>query len=183
MHDQDTTLATACVQKDEQAWSELLSTYRCDCIIIARKYDVSHYFDDIYSEFILKLLGKPGQVKGALERYNGSASLKTYLSVIFSHVVLSYHRKRKTRGFVIFSENPEELCQQHEPVSIEKNCIEILSEAIAKLPQYEKNLIELHYFQDLKLGQIAAIFQCSKSKICRQLKKIHEKLKRLLQQS
>jgi len=183
MHDQDIKIAAACVQKDEHAWSKLISEYKRDCIIIARKYNVSHCFDDVFSEFILKLLGKPGQTKGALERYNGSSSLKTYLSVIFSHVVLSHHRKMKTRGFVIFSDKPEKLYQQKKPELIENDCYEDLLGVLALIPEYERNLIELYYYQELKLWQIADIFQCSKSKISRQLKKIHKKLKTLLQQN
>ncbi len=181
MHDQDIKLAAACVQKDEQAWSELISTYRRDCIIIARKFHVSYCFDDVFSEFILKLLGKPGKVKGALERYNGTASLKTYLSVIFSRVVLSHHRKKKTRGFVIFSNKSEELYQHDETASTESDCNEELGEAIALLPENERTFIELYYYQGLKYRQIAEILQCNKSTISRQFKIIHEKLKKMQQ--
>jgi|GEM_PF-3381510 len=180
-HEKDITLASACVQKDEKAWSELISTYRRDCIIIARKFDISHCFDEVFSEFILKLLGKPGQIKGSIERYDGSTSLKTYLSVVFSRIVLSYHRKRKTRGFVIFSDKSEELYQPIEFATTENDCNAELAEAIAMLPENERTLIELYYYQELKLRQIAELFQCSESKISRQFKKIHEKLKRLLQ--
>jgi len=183
MNDHDIKLADACLLKDEKAWTVLLSTYRHDCIIIARSLNVSHCFNDVFSEFILKLLGRPGQVKGALERYNGSSSLRTYLSVVFSRVVLSYHRKTKTRGFVIFSDKPEKLYRLKEPVIIENVCNEDLAEAIALLPEEEKNLVQLYYYQELKLRQIAKIFQCSESKISRQFKKIHAKLKRLLQEN
>ena len=183
MNEPDIKLAKACLLKDEKAWSVLLSTYRQDCIIIARSLNASHYFDDIFSEFILKLLGRPGQVKGALERYNGSSSLKTYLSVIFSRVVLSHHRKTKTRGFVIFSNKPEELYRSKKTVTIENDCNEGLSEAIATLPEEEMNLVQLYYYQELKLRQIAEVFQCSESKISRKLKKILAKLKCLLQEN
>lgn len=183
MYDQDIKLVAACVQKDEKAWSELISTYRRDCIIIARQYDVSYCFDDVFSEFILKLLGKSGQVKGALERYNGSASLRTYLSIVFRRVVLSYHRKKKTRGFVIFSDKYEEFYQYKESESVENDSTEELAAAIAIIPETERNLIELYYYQELKFWQIAEIFKCSESKISRQFKKIHKKLKRLLQEN
>ena len=182
-NEKDITLAGACVQKNEKAWVELVSTYKRDCKIIARKLNVSHYFDDVFSEFILKLLGKPGQTKGALERYDGSTSLRTYLSVIFSRVVLSYHRKRKTRGFVVFTDKFEELYKPDESVSIENDRNEELTEVIAILPANERNLIQLYYYQELKFRQIADIFQCSEAKISRQFKKIHTKLKRLLQEN
>jgi len=179
----DIELAVACTKNNEKAWSKLIATYRRDCIIIARKFNVSYYFDDVFSEFILKLLGKPGQVTGALERYDGSTSLRTYLSVIFSRVVLSYHRKRKTRGFVIFSDKFEELYKPKVSELVENDCNEELTDAIATLPANEKNLIQLYYYQELKLRQIAEIFQCSKSKISRQFKKIHAKLKKILQKN
>ena len=136
-----------------------------------------------FSEFILKLLGKPGQTKGALERYDGSTSLRTYLSVIFSRVVLSYHRKRKTRGFVVFTDKFEELYKPDESVSIENDRNEELTEVIAILPANERNLIQLYYYQELKFRQIADIFQCSEAKISRQFKKIHAKVKSLLQEN
>ena len=183
MHEQDIKLAADCVLKNEKAWSNLISTYRRDCIIISHKFDVSHYFDEVFSEFILKLLGKSGKVKGALERYDGSTSLKTYLSVVFSRVVLSYLRKRKTRGFVIFSDKSEELYQPKKSAKIENDCKEELAEAIAALSNSERSFIELYYYQELKLRQIAEIFQCSESKISRKIKKIHEKLKRTLQEN
>ena len=182
-HEKDITLAATCVLKNEKAWAELISTYRNDCIIISRKFDISHCFDELFSEFILKLYGKPGQLKGALERYDGTTSLKTYLSVVFSRIVLSYLRKRKTRDFVIFSDKSEEFFQPKETTTTEEDSKEELSEAIAKLPAHEKNLIELYYYQELKLRQIAEIFKCSESKISRQIKKIHEKLKRILQEN
>ncbi|RLD12542.1 MAG: hypothetical protein DRI44_00280 [Chlamydiae bacterium] len=182
-HKQDIELAVACTQNNEKAWSKLIATYRRDCIIIARKFNVSYYFDDVFSEFIFKLLGMPGQVKSALERYDGSTSLRTYLSVIFSRIVLSYHRKRKTRGFIIFSDKFEELYKPKGAELIENERNEELTDAIAILPANEKNLIQLYYYQKLKLRQIAEIFQCSESKISRQFKKIHAKLKNLLQEN
>jgi len=180
---QDIELAIACTENNEKAWSKLIATYRNDCVIIARKLNVSYYFDDVFSEFILKLLGKPGEVKGALERYDGSTSLRTYLSVIFSRVVLSYLRKRKTRGFVIFSDKFEKLYKPKKPELMENDCNDELTDAIAMLSANEKNLIQLYYYQKLKLRQIAEIFQCSDSKISRQFKKIHAKLKKLLQEN
>lgn len=182
MNDNDIKLVDACLQKNEKAWTELLSIYRHDCLIISRSLNVSHCFDDVFSEFILKLLGRPGQVKGALERYNGSSSLRTYLSVVFSRVVLSHHRKTKTRGFVIFSNKPEKLSRSKETVTIENDCNEDLTEILETLPEEEKNLVQLYYYQELKLRQIADVFQCSESKISRKLKKINAKLKRLLQE-
>ncbi|MHA1575089.1 MAG: sigma-70 family RNA polymerase sigma factor [Alphaproteobacteria bacterium] len=182
-YEKDIRLAADCVLKNEKAWSNLISIYRNDCIIISRKFDISHCFDELFSELILKLCGKPGQLKGALERYDGSTSLKTYLSVVFSRIVISYLRKIKTRNFIIFSDKSEELFQPKETTTTEDDCKEELSEAIAQLPKPEKNLIELYYFQELKLRQIAEIFKCSESKISRQIKKIHEKLKRILQEN
>ena len=185
MYDNDVKLVASCLQKDEQAWAELLSTFRHNCRIIARKYNSNTLFDDIFSEFIIKLLGRPGEAKGALERYDGSSSLKTYLSVVFTRVLLSHHRKRKTRGFVLCVDNLEDLSNQNS-ISCEQNADNNMQEeitgALAQLSSVERNIVNLYYYQELKLKQIADVFQCSESKISRQLKKILNNLKIILQE-
>jgi|GEM_PF-4202227 len=82
----DMELISALLLNDERVWTSFLKQYRKICLIIACQHDVAHIFDELFSNFILKLTGT-SEKSGVLEKYDGSASLKTYLSVIFRRIV------------------------------------------------------------------------------------------------
>jgi RNA polymerase sigma factor (sigma-70 family) len=184
----DLQLVNACLANDEHAWTRFLRKYRKMCEIISRQYDLSFQFDDLFSEFIIKLIGTPGR-KGILHTYNGKSSLDTYLSVVFRHMLFDYHRDEKHKKETI----KEKTYIENYPDCDNKNCffrdpinaklMKHLMQEVAGLPDIEKTIIELYYYQELPVRTIAGIVGFSKSKVNRLILTIKEKLKTRIENS
>jgi len=93
----DCRLVAECLAMDDAAWQRCLGTYRAMCRIIACTHNLAHEFDDLFSIFIVKLLGSAEGKPGVLTRYTGQVALKTYLSVVFHHIVIDWHRAAQRR--------------------------------------------------------------------------------------
>ena len=180
----DIRLVQACLRNDDAAWSALSAGCKGLCLSIAQRYSVTHDFDDLFSAFIVKLLGTRDGSAGVLQRYDGSAALKTYLYFIFKNLVLNHIRDRRKLSLVDDIETTAHTVStveyDRDPVSdtvSEAETAEVLRAAIATLPAREKNILELYYFQDLTVRQIGAMLQCNGSTISRVLKQCYAKLK------
>ena len=178
----DILLVKACLAQDEQAWHTLLTKYRKICSILARQYNLYHQFDDLFSAFIVKLVGTPAR-KGVLHTYNGKTALNTFLSVIFRHMLFDYHRQTQRRAEDIsekeiierYSDCDKQIEYIKNPAT--ENLMKLLLNEVAHLPDIEKTVIELHYFQELSVRTIAGIVGFSKSKVNRLILTIKDKLK------
>ena len=172
----DMKLTYALVQKDEKAWTFFLKQYKKMCLIIARQHNLVYVFDELFSDFIIKLSGD-SEKTGILEKYDGSASLKTYLSAVFRHIIFDYYRNKQKKGDYVLSsaidnfpdpksnfqaqfDEPDSDCEQKE---------DCLLNAVKLLPKEEQNLIELYYYNEFSLRQIGKTFGWSKSKVARHL--------------
>jgi len=178
-YEKDIKLADACMKSNEKAWSELISIYKPVCRIIASRLGVYNCFDDLFSEFILKLLGTVSGKSGVLRQYNSGVSLKTFLSAVFRHMVIDYLRKKK---ITTLTEKPiEQYADPGPPGELEYSGFEMeLWTALNSLSILEKKIVELYYYHNLTLRDIAAIANFSKSKVGRTLKEIRIKLKKKL---
>ena len=179
-HGKDVKLVAACVSNDEKAWAKLIITYKPICKIIARQLNASHCIDDIFSEFILKLLGTSTGKPGVLRQYHGGVSLKTFLSTVFRHMIIDYHRKKKIK---ISTKTPiEKILDPDLPVGMEHTDAKTdLCVALNLLSDYERKIIELYYYHNLTLRNISKILNCSKSKVSRNIQKIRDKLRKELE--
>lgn len=183
-HEDDEALVAACLNNDEAAWRRLFTDYRPMCRIIARKYISGDDLDELFSDFVLRLLDTPDGKAGALRRYNGQVKLKTYLSVVFTRMLIDKHRARQHSHVV---EATEEVLDTHMSKAPQKEYTsevldcpgidEALAEAIAALPDFERKILELYHFHRLKLRQIAELTNCSISKISRSLDAIYDRLR------
>lgn len=183
-HAEDLRLATACLEHDEAAWSEVISLCRSMCHSLAYRYGIEHEFDDLFSAFVIKLLGTGGNKAGVLEKYDGSASLKTYCYFVFKHLALNHLRDTRRHSVVVETETPieafEHPAQGKDPVVEEsgrKEISQVLHTAMAQLPAKERRIIELYYFQGLTVRQIGAILDCNASTVSRTLKNIYKTLR------
>ena len=180
---EDILLVKACLAQDEQAWHTLLTKYRKICSILARQYNLYHQFDDLFSAFIVKLVGTPNR-KGVLHTYNGKTSLNTFLSVIFRHMLFDYHRQTQRRAEDIsekeiierYSDCDKQIEYIKNPAT--ENLLKHLLHEVAHLPDIERTVIELHYFQELSVRTIASIVGFSKSKVNRLILEANSNLKR-----
>ena len=94
-------------------------------------------------------------------------------------------RKNRRYGLCTFDENVMGECEGiYTPSPEEDICgyteIELLHIAIEALPDYEKELIEHHYFGDVKLVDLAEMYGISKSSMGRHIKKAREMIKDLM---
>ena len=179
MYDKDTTLVAACIKKEELAWSELISKYKRDCKIISQKLGASHCFDDLFSDFILKLLGTSTGKPSVLRQYHDGVSLKTFLSTVFRHLVIDYLRKKK----ITFSAKIpiEQHTNPDPPGGLEFSELETeLWSALNLLSDLERKIIELYYYNNLNIREIAKVISWSKSKVGRTIKEIRWKLRKSL---
>jgi RNA polymerase sigma factor (sigma-70 family) len=156
------------------------------CRIIAHTHNLGHEFDDLFSTFIVKLLGATDGKPGVLKRYNGQVTLKTYLSVVFHHIVIDHHRERQREHLHCHGSEDIDAYADTAPSNTTQDPLDdpavdtALDHALKSLPPNEYRLVEFYYFQKLKLRQIAGIMGCSISKISRQLEAVHRKLHGLL---
>ncbi len=182
-HEDDAQLVKACLANDDSAWTAFYARFKPMCLIVARKYNCAPEFDDLFSDFIVKLLGGLSGKAGALHKYHGTVSLKTYLSTVFRYLVIDFHRKRRRRVAIIHAEKPVEdyadsVCDQEQQSDSEM----ALSMAIARLSKYERKIVDLYYYNELTMQQTAEVLNCHKSKVSRELKAIHKRLKALVEE-
>jgi len=177
----DMALVARCLEQSEAAWEELYATYSNVCQIITHKYNCFNAFDDLYADFLVKLLGSIDGSPGVLVQYHGEVSLKTFLSTVFRHMVIDYLRRKKRNLFVVNSEKPidaYETAHSDDAGTIEVK--RILADAIDRLPDKYKTFIDLYYFHGFNLEKIAAMTGCNVSTVSRNLKKVQAVLKKHL---
>jgi RNA polymerase sigma factor (sigma-70 family) len=181
LHDDDMRVAAACLARDEAAWRAFFAEYRGMCQIIARKYRVEDEFDDLFSTFLMRLLGASDGPAGALARYDGRVRLKTYLSAVFYHVIIDHCRARKSRPVAV--DDPTIIERQPcvdtglAALDAPKDIDQIVSQAVQRLAPQEQALIELYHFQKLTVREIGHMLACSHSTVSRTLAAIHKQLR------
>jgi RNA polymerase sigma factor (sigma-70 family) len=177
-YDNDVQLVAACLSSDENAWAELISTYKSICRNLTIELGASHLFNHLFSDFIIKLLGTANGTSGVLCQYNGGVALKTFLSTVFRHMVIDHLRKKKIS--IITTDKPiEQYADPDPPDGLEYSELETeLWLALNSLSIPERKIIELYYYHNLNIRNIAEIIEQSKSKVGRTLKEIRKKLKK-----
>lgn len=94
----DRQLVTVCLEKDEKAWAMFIKKYKPLTRRIATKYRCENEFEDLFSEFLIKLIGGINGKKGVMRTYDGSFALSTFLLAIFRYIVIDYIRKIEGRA-------------------------------------------------------------------------------------
>ena len=179
---EDVALANACLQMDEKEWAIFLRRYKPMCLAIARKKRISdEEFDNLFTDFIIKLLGGLNGKPGALRKYDGRVLLKTFLSVVFGNMAIDHLREKRAKSTPVTTEYfaGQQLpgCV-HTSVAAETEEINtIVRKAVATLSKAEQRIIDLHYYDGFSLRQISDILICNKSTVSRKLKSIYRKLK------
>lgn len=177
-------LVAACLQNNEKAWKQFIHRFRPSCRIIAVHFNCLNNFDDLFSDFILKLLGSSSGKPGVLQKYKPCVALNTFLSTVFRNMLIDHLRSRNHKEHVMNSDMPIEIAfpaqtsvpgftQQVEYTEIER----FLLNAVKNLSAYEQRLVDLYYFHELPVRQVARVLNCSKSKIARDLHSIHTRLR------
>jgi len=181
----DTNLVAALERHEPWAWRQFLREYRRHCARIAAHYGLAHEHDDLFSEFLLKMLGHPPERTGALRQYHPGVALLPFLTAVMHHVALDRLRRIKARITMADVATPPECCDGFAcpqsgaapaPASAELD----LLDAVEHLPEDERRLVELHYHHGFTVRELAEIVGLSKSNVALHLQRIHATLRRTM---
>jgi RNA polymerase sigma-70 factor (ECF subfamily) len=142
----------------ESAFNELVLRYQEKVYWVARRFTNDHdNADDITQEVFCKMYE-------SLKRFRGDSSLYTWLYRITVNVSLNFVRRQKLRDFLrldeLFevesdhSEAPDSIVEKAEHQSL-------VEEAVASLPEKQRAVFVMRYYEELPYEQIAAILKTS----------------------
>lgn len=117
-----------------------------------RKIVITHEnTDDVLQNTLMKVFKN-------LERYRGEASLKSWIYSIAHNEALQLLRKNKRQATTYASELQDGNLYA-DPYFKGEKIHKLLLEAISTLPERQKQVFELKYFEDFKYSEIAEMLQ------------------------
>jgi RNA polymerase sigma-70 factor (ECF subfamily) len=164
---------------DDSAFNHLVLRYQQKVYWVARRFVNDHDgADDVTQEVFCK-------VYESLREFRNESSVYTWLYRITVNIALNSLRRQKVREFFRIDEMyelededavaPDEALEQQE----QKRLIE---EAIAKLPEKQKSVFVLRYYEELPYEEISKVLKTSvgglKANYFHAVKKIQEYVKR-----
>jgi len=164
---------------NEASFNELVLRYQEKLYWIARRFVQDHdEADEIVQEVFVKIYG-------ALKEFRGESGVFTWLYRITVNVSLNTLRKKRLREFLRIdeffetageeSEQPDKLFEREEQHAL-------LEEAMRTLPEKQKTVFILRYYEELPYEEISAILKTSvgglKANYFHAVKKIGEYVKR-----
>ncbi len=135
--------------------------------------------EDLTQEVFLK-------VYSHLERFRGESHWKTWVYQIALNECRRYNRSRAVRALFFMSQPPEQpshLKEYHpERNTLDKLSNRELAQHIMKLSFSYRQMIILHYFQDLTIEEIAHVLRLNEGTVRTKLHRARKKLKEILEQ-
>ena len=170
-------------QGDQAAFETLYRKYKD----VLYRYFVKHCGDchqseELYQEVWIKLIN-------STERYQPKAKFKTYLFTIAHNTLIDFYRKHKPTQVIEFedAEMTEELNTNSSPISLPedeftlKQKTQLLMHALEKLPADQREVVILHFEEDLTVEEIAEITQVKPETAKSRLRYAKNKLKAAIQ--
>ncbi|MEP7213880.1 MAG: sigma-70 family RNA polymerase sigma factor [Acidobacteriota bacterium] len=204
----DLCLILACEKGDGKAWEDLIANFDSTVKSAARKMSQnSDDADDLAGSIWAELFGlrhdANGKKKSKLVYYSGRGSLAGWLRAVVSQLAVDEYRKQsrfvqveENREFENLAEessnnssnnsvihhanNPEERLvdkQAADDVSL------ALKAAVETLDAEDRLILQLYYFDDLKLKDIAASFGYHEATASRKISRLHSEIRRSVERS
>jgi RNA polymerase sigma factor (sigma-70 family) len=163
----------------EAAFNELVRRYQEKVYWVARRFTSSHdHADDITQEVFCKMYE-------SLKDFRGDSSLYTWLYRITVNASLNFLRRLKVRDFLRIDElfdiespegeSPDAIVERSEQQSL-------IEQAVALLPEKQKAVFVMRYYEELPYEEIAAILKTSvgglKANYFHAIRKIGEYIRR-----
>ncbi len=171
--DADFILIRKMKQGDDKAFDIFVHKYYGDIL----KYCVYHcsnpeYAEDMTQEVFVHFFE-------TLSAYCYKGKTKNYLYTIAGNLCKNYFKKKKE----IFAEDVKIEEKDFATNSYEDSIVEraTLEEALNQLPPDQKNVIELYYFRELKLTEVAKAIQIGVPLVKYRLKQAKSRLQKLLE--
>lgn len=157
----------------ERAFNEIVRNYSERLYWHVRRFVCSHEdADDLVQEIFIKIWG-------ALPSFRGDAQLFTWLYRIATNETLNFLRKQKVRASLRFQSLDDELERKidEDPYFNGTEAQRLLSKAILKLPDKQRVVFSLRYYEDMKYEDIAEITGTSVGALKASYHIAYEKLK------
>ena len=113
-----------------------------------------------------------------LHHWRGGTSLAPYLQMIAHNEAIDAIRSRQR---LRHSEIDNLAISDEQGTAERHHLLELMDRAISALPDDERQIIDMHYYQKLKTKEIAALTNNSESNILVKLHRIRTKLKRKIE--
>ena len=158
-------------QRRDEQFSHMVETYQTSLLRMCCLYlrDASLAEDAVQETFV--------KVYRSLHDFRGESSEKTWLFRIGVNVCRDMRRSRWFR-YVDRRVTPDTLPMQTDPADEDH---EDLSQAIVRLPDKYKEVILLHYYQNMNVREIAQTLGLAPSSVSNRLKKARERLRVLME--
>ena len=157
----------------ERAFNGIVRNYSERLYWHVRRFVCSHEdADDLVQEIFIKIWG-------ALPTFRGDAQLFTWLCRIATNETLNFLRKQKVRASLRFQSLDDELERKidEDPYFNGTEAQRLLSKAILKLPDKQRVVFSLRYYEDMKYEDIAEITGTSVGALKASYHIAYEKLK------
>jgi RNA polymerase sigma-70 factor, ECF subfamily len=204
----DLCLILACEKGDGKAWEDLIANFDTTVRSAARKMSQnSDDADDLASSIWAELFGlrhdADGKKKSKLVYYSGRGSLAGWLRAVVSQLAVDEYRKQSR--FVQIEENREfenlaEVSSNNssnnsvlhhaddpEELLVEKQAADdvslALKAAVETLDAEDRLILQLYYFDDLKLKDIASAFGYHEATASRKISRLHSEIRRSVEKS
>lgn len=159
--------------QQERAFNEIVRNYSERLYWHVRRFVCSHEdTDDLLQEIFIKIWA-------ALPSFRGEAQLFTWLYRIATNETLNYLRKQKVRASLRFQSLDAEMERRidEDPYFNGTEAQRLLTKAIARLPEKQRIVFSLRYYEDMKYEDIAAITGTSVGALKASYHIAYEKLK------
>ena len=142
------------LEGEEGAFDDIINTYKKGLISFVLRHvgnwDVA---EELSEDCFVELIVNPG-------RYKFKSSLKTYLYAVAHNKVKEHFRRNKSASFVPL-EDAEELYSFHNTENEAENSENkrMIYLALSKLPRDYREVLHLHYFEDMPYEDIGKIMK------------------------
>lgn len=163
----------------ERAFNEIVKSYSERLYWHVRRFVCSHEdTDDLLQEIFIKIWA-------ALPSFRGEAQLYTWLYRIATNETLNFLRKQKVRASLHFQSLDAEMERRidEDPYFNGTAVQRQLSKAILRLPEKQRIVFSLRYYEDMKYEDIAQITGTSVGALKASYHIAYEKLKAEFQES
>lgn len=159
--------------QQERAFNEIVRNYSERLYWHVRRFVCSHEdTDDLLQEIFIKIWA-------ALPSFRGEAQLFTWLYRIATNETLNFLRKQKVRASLRFQSLDAELERRidEDPYFNGSEAQRLLSKAIAKLPEKQRIVFSLRYYEEMTYENISEITGTSVGALKASYHIAYEKLK------
>ncbi len=201
LHADDLLLVMACEAGDQSAWNELFEGYGATVRSAARSTSSNEAMaEDLAQSIWAELHGlksrEDGRPSGKLAYYSGAGSLGGWLRAVVGQLAIDQHRKQARvvqteddadldRLVIAGSEpdgahafqtaaSPEELLSTNLASADVETA---LGHALAELPDEDRLLMKLYYFDGLRLREAGAVLGVHEATASRRLTRIHREVR------